>query len=107
MKNQLVRSLSVFTVILSLGESKKYLLETDGQPEGGADGDDYTFISPEWMEEVPCEERRGEAMCPEAMVCEIQKCKQKPYEPEPWDTKVPCKERVGNLTCPEFAKICK
>ena len=35
---------------------------------------------------VPCEERKGEAMCPEAMVCEIQKCKQKPYGKESYST---------------------
>ncbi|XP_023344365.1 uncharacterized protein LOC111713672 [Eurytemora carolleeae] len=49
MKNQVIQILCVITVLLSLGESKKYLLETDDQLEGnvgGADGDDYLNFLP-------------------------------------------------------------
>ena len=61
---------------------------------------------------VPCEERKGEAMCPEYMVCEIQKCKQKPYGKEshsnikmfillsPWLTE---RRGWGVVTCILFA----
>ncbi|XP_023343841.1 uncharacterized protein LOC111713243 isoform X2 [Eurytemora carolleeae] len=47
MNNQIIWSLSSITIILSLGESKKFLVETmDDQPEGykgGANGDDYSL----------------------------------------------------------------
>ncbi|XP_023343843.1 uncharacterized protein LOC111713245 [Eurytemora carolleeae] len=91
MKYQVVRSLCVLTIILTLGESKKYLLETVGEPggiEGGhlKSGVDYADLAeagasfeddgafkdyepPIAADVVLCE---TEKECPEPLTCDLE-----------------------------------
>ncbi|XP_023343846.1 uncharacterized protein LOC111713247 isoform X2 [Eurytemora carolleeae] len=107
MKNQVLRSLCFITIIVSLVESKTYLVETDditGNEGHGQSGDDYTNYvrAPEpWEDKVTCEKRVGDTLCPEYTVCKKHKCIIEEYE-KPWEIReIPCAERIGEFKCPE------
>ncbi|XP_023349082.1 uncharacterized protein LOC111717858 isoform X2 [Eurytemora carolleeae] len=107
MNNQMIRSLSILTFILSLGESKKYLLETDDQPGesvgGTDDGEDYTNQIN--IKDIPCAERTGKWKCPEEMICEQGNCIPKDEgEPKTYLVETKDEDKEDYLPKPECEK---
>ncbi|XP_023343077.1 uncharacterized protein LOC111712631 isoform X2 [Eurytemora carolleeae] len=109
MKNQEVWFLCVLTIMLSLGESKKFLVETMDDIPGGNEGDEVSgddyymrieLPKAPFQEKVPCKERTGNTTCPELMSCLRDHCYYEGQE-DPWVIQdIPCAERVGKFACP-------
>ncbi|XP_023343837.1 uncharacterized protein LOC111713242 [Eurytemora carolleeae] len=105
MNNGIIWSFSSITILLSLGKSKTFLVETiDDQPgghKGGVNGDDYSlpllYEGADWEEQVPCEERKDTFLCPGDWICKKHTCINEAFG-KPWEVRdIPCAERTGEF----------